>query len=100
MIFNTPFGSPASISISTRTFAVCGVSSAGLKTNVFPATSPGKIFHVGIAIGKFHGVMSPHTPTGTRNERFNLFGSSLGVLYLLLYGKYLLVKEQEQAARI
>ena len=40
----------------------------------------GKIFHVGIAIGKFQGVMMPATPTGTRIAIANLFGSSDGTV--------------------
>src|SRR5436853_326205 len=60
--------------------AVAGVSSAGLKTTVFPETSAGKIFQVGIAIGKFQGVISPQTPTGTRTAMLNLFESSDGAI--------------------
>ena len=44
--------------------AESGVSSDGLKTTVLPQTSAGMIFHDGIAIGKFHGVMIEHTPIG------------------------------------
>ena len=57
-----------------------GVSVAGLKTTVFPATSAGAIFHDGIAIGKFHGVMTPMTPIGIRTDIWNLFRSSDGVV--------------------
>ena len=35
-----------------------GVSSAGLSTTVLPPTSAGAIFQAGMAIGKFHGVIS------------------------------------------
>ena len=64
--------------ISIKVAAVLGVSSAGLKTQVFPQTRAGNIFHVGIAIGKFHGVINPPTPIGTLKLRFILFWSSLG----------------------
>ena len=37
--------------------AVSGVNVAGLKTTVLPETSAGAIFQIGMAIGKFHGVM-------------------------------------------
>ncbi len=57
---------PASTRISTSSVAVCGTSWAGLKTTAFPLTSAGKIFQVGIAIGKLNGVMIPHTPMGRR----------------------------------
>ena len=58
-----------------------GVSVAGLKTTVLPATSAGAIFHEGIAIGKFHGVMTPITPIGIRTDIWNLFRSSEGVVW-------------------
>ena len=41
---------------------------AGLNTTVFPATSAGAIFHTGIAIGKFHGVMQATTPCGATHS--------------------------------
>ena len=41
-----------------------GVSLAGLKTTVFPATNAGAIFHTGIETGKFHGAIAPTTPSG------------------------------------
>ena len=53
----TPGGTPASSSTLTKLSAESGVSDAGLKTTVLPQTSAGMIFHDGIAIGKFHGVM-------------------------------------------
>lgn len=37
-------------------------------------------FQAGIAMGKFHGVMIAHTPTGMRTDMANLFGSSEGVV--------------------
>ena len=54
------------------------MSVAGLKTTVFPATSAGAIFQDGIAIGKFHGVITPMTPIGMRTDIWNLFRSSDG----------------------
>ena len=57
------------------------MSVAGLKTTVFPATSAGAIFQDGIAIGKFHGVMTPMTPIGMRTDIWNLFRSSDGVVW-------------------
>ena len=47
---------------SARRAAACPC--AGLKTTVLPQTSAGAIFQVGIAIGKFHGVITPTTPIG------------------------------------
>src|ERR1700686_63162 len=62
--FKTPGGIPASAKISTMRTAVAGVSVAGLKTTVLPATSAGAIFHTGIATGKFQGVTQATTPSG------------------------------------
>ena len=45
---------------------VSGASYASLRTTVFPWMSAGAIFHTGIAIGKFHGVISATTPSGRR----------------------------------
>ena len=57
------------------------MSFAGLKTTVLPQTSAGTIFHDGIAIGKFHGVITPTTPIGMRTLMLNLSGSSDGVVW-------------------
>ena len=40
--------------------------SPGLMITVFPQTSAGNIFQVGMASGKLKGVMRPHTPMGRR----------------------------------
>ncbi len=77
----TPFGSPASSRSSTKRWPSIGVSVAGLKTIVFPATSAGVIFHEGIAIGKFQGVITPITPIGMRTLMLNLSRSSDGVVW-------------------
>ena len=57
------------------------MSFAGLKTTVLPQTSAGTIFQEGIAIGKFHGVITPTTPIGARTLMLNLSGSSDGVVW-------------------
>ena len=49
-------------------------------THVLPATSAGKSFHDGIAMGKFHGQIMPTTPMGWRVAMANLLGNSLGVV--------------------
>ena len=36
-----------------------GVLLAGFHTTVFPEARAGAIFHAGMRIGKFHGVMTP-----------------------------------------
>ncbi len=72
-MFTTPAGTPASSKSSVKRWPSAGVSVAGLKTTVLPATSAGVIFHDGIAIGKFHGVITPMTPIGIRTDIWNLF---------------------------
>ena len=51
---------------SAKRRAVSGVSSAGLSTTVLPAASAGPIFQEAMVSGKFHGTMSPTTPSGSR----------------------------------
>ena len=63
---STPSGSPASCRIPASARSDSGVCSAGLTTIVQPAATAGPILRVPIAIGKFHGVMSRHGPTGSR----------------------------------
>ncbi len=49
--------------------ASSGVLLAGFHTTVLPAARAGAIFHAGIWIGKFHGVITPTTPSGLRTVR-------------------------------
>src|SRR5690348_12319580 len=64
--FSTPGGTPASSNSWTIASDVYGVRRAGFHTTVLPQTSAGAIFQIGTATGKFHGVMSPTMPTGSR----------------------------------
>src|SRR6266545_4308334 len=59
-------GSPASTSRSASMSTLSGVYVAGLTTMAFPHARAGPIFHEAITSGKFHGVISAHTPTGSR----------------------------------
>ena len=79
-MFTTPGGTPASVSTLTKFSADSGVCEAGLKTTVLPQTSAGMIFHEGMAIGKFHGVMIEQTPSGWRTDIANLLRSSEGTV--------------------
>ncbi len=79
-MFSTPGGNPASSKRRTNSIARTGVSDAGLKTTVLPATRAGRIFQLGIAMGKFHGVTTATTPTGSRNAMPNLSGNSTGAV--------------------
>src|SRR5260370_20211155 len=73
-ILITPFGMPASFNTRTKLKVESGVSCAGLITQVSPQTSAGSSFHEGIAMGKFHGVIIPHTPSGWRMALANFVG--------------------------
>jgi hypothetical protein len=44
---------------------VSGVHSAGFSTTALPAARAGAKPHDAIVIGKFHGVMTPTTPSGS-----------------------------------
>ena len=55
--------------------------SEGLNTTVFPAIRAGMIFQVGMATGKFQGVMAPTTPTGARIDMANFCGNSEGTVW-------------------
>ena len=57
---------PASTHASTKATPHAGASSDGFITTPLPASSAGKIFQLGMAIGKFQGVIIPTTPTGIR----------------------------------
>ncbi len=41
-----------------------GVKDAGLNTTVLPVSSAGSVFRHITFIGKFHGLMTPTTPSG------------------------------------
>src|ERR1700757_3869831 len=77
-VLSTPSGTPASLTILVRRWAVTGDHSAGLCTTVQPAASAGAIFQVESMNGVFHGVITPTGPIGTRVEIFQW--SSLGIL--------------------
>ena len=63
----TPSGIPASSTSSASRSAESGVSSAGLRTTVFPHASAGPSFQEEMLSGKFHGTIRPTTPSGSRN---------------------------------
>ena len=66
---NTPAGTPASCNTSAARRPLSGAISLGLSTIVQPAASAGATLHMIWFIGQFHGVISPHTPTGSRRIR-------------------------------
>ena len=74
-----PSGSPASVRRSASASAVNGVWLAGLTTAVFPQARAGAIFQLAITAGKFHGVISAQTPTGSRSVR-SIPGGTIGIV--------------------
>src|SRR6266699_2448240 len=79
-MLTTPAGNPASSRTSTNLAAHSGVRLDGFSTNGQPAINAAPLFHAGIAIGKFHGVMRPTGPTGRRIVRHILLGNSDGTV--------------------
>src|SRR5271155_5237735 len=72
-MLKTPCGTPASSRICDSRYAESGASSLGLSTTVQPAASAGATLQAIWFMGQFHGVIKPHTPTGS-------FRSSVGPL--------------------
>ncbi len=66
-MLTTPAGKPGLLDQLPRRTAASGVCSAGFSTIVQPAASAGAIFHAAIISGKFHGMIWPTTPTGSRS---------------------------------
>jgi hypothetical protein len=58
---------PASAISPASRSAVSGVCSAGFSTTVLPVVSAGPSFQAAISSGKFHGMICPTTPTGSRS---------------------------------
>ena len=59
-------GAPAASTMRCNSSAVSGVSSDGLWMTALPAAKDGAIFQLAIVSGKFHGVITPTTPSGSR----------------------------------
>jgi hypothetical protein len=63
----TPSGSPASWKMrAVSTPPVTGVLGSDLRITAFPSASAGPTERAGSTSGKFHGQITPTTPTGTR----------------------------------
>ena len=71
---NTPAGSPARSPSSASASAENGVSEEGCATTVQPAASAAAALRVSIAVGKFHGVISATTPTGSSQSSTSALG--------------------------
>src|SRR3954469_23375887 len=66
---NTPSGSPASVNSAPSQSASIGVSGAGFRMTVQPASSAGISLLMAMNSGTFHGMIAATTPTGSRRTR-------------------------------
>src|SRR4051794_22866862 len=76
---STPAGRPHSLAYSANFSSDSDVFDAGLMTTVLPHASAGAIFQTASISGKFHGVMAPTTPTGSRRVYVNAL-SAMGIV--------------------
>jgi hypothetical protein len=65
----TPSGNPASANNDPSHSASSGVSGAGLRIAVHPASSAGTSLLTAMNSGTFHGMIAATTPTGSRRTR-------------------------------
>ena len=72
----TPGGTPASCSTCAKRSALNGESSLGFSTMVHPAASAGATLAAIWLSGQFQGVMSAHTPIGSRSVIIDPCGRS------------------------
>ena len=70
----TRSGPSASCAAASINAAQRGVNSDGFMTTPLPASSAGNSVRSGMATGKFHGVIRPMTPRGTRSITARLPG--------------------------
>src|SRR5439155_26310186 len=75
----TPAGRRAAAAVSPSSVAMWDDASAGLSTTVLPNARAGAAFQSGIASGKFHGVMSATTPTGSRSVNWSAPATCAGI---------------------
>src|SRR6516164_5373006 len=75
-MLKTPGGRPVSWRICVKRYADSDAISLGLRTMVHPAASAGATLQTIWFMGQFHGVMSPHTPTGSFRMRVEPLTSS------------------------
>ncbi len=64
-MLTTPPGMPASATSSAKRRVVSEVISGGFTTVVQPAARAAPSFQARVCSGKFHGTMTPTTPTGS-----------------------------------
>src|SRR5699024_3529903 len=79
-ILNTPLGTPASSKFYVKIIAATRVSSECFNTTVHPAANALASLVDVWFVGKFQGVINPHTPIGSFNtDEFSLVSSNSNV---------------------
>src|SRR5215212_2068186 len=73
---STPAGRPHSLAYSANLRRDSDVFEAGLMTTVLPQARAGAIFQTASISGKFHGVIAPTTPTGSRSVYVNALSAT------------------------
>ena len=77
--WKSPAGSPASANSSAMASPPeSGVSGDGLISTALPSASAGAITRMPSTSGKFHGVITPTSPTGTRSQMESRPGCVVG----------------------
>src|SRR5687767_14188547 len=71
MTFSTPGGRPHSRAYSANFNRESDVFDAGFEMMVLPQARAGAIFQTASMSGKFHGVIAPTTPSGSRSVYVN-----------------------------
>ena len=66
--------------ISVSAWAEAGVTLAGFQRTALPKARAGAIFQAGVAMGKFQGLMTATTPTGSRRTSISMAGRTLSAM--------------------
>ena len=74
---NSPGGRSCPATISASATAEAGTRLAGFQITALPKASAGAIFQTAVAIGKFHGLITATTPTGSRRMSTSMPGRTL-----------------------
>ena len=77
---NSPAGRSVSAMISANATAEAGTRLAGFHIIAFPKARAGAIFHTAVAVGKFQGLTTATTPTGSRRTSISISGRTESAL--------------------
>ena len=98
---STPAGRPAaSKMVASRRPPVSGVSEAGLSTTALPHPRAGATERMESVKGKFHGLMTPTTPSGSRKTKLVLPGVFEGRICPVMRVGKVAASRREPTARL